>query len=212
MFDPADDFVLAADGHAAVALVRAGGSSIDVPHALRQAVRRLGPEFGEPRSVAGEAVWHLPASETGSPPRPGDVVIDANGRGWTLLDVRAETLGSRWRCAARDIAAAFELTDAIDVERAIWTKGPSGVPEAAWSVWRSGVAARIEPIGGSLEQPHQARAARQDVRVYLAGDVPLKAEHRLRSPDGAIYAIRAWRAATLGRPMEVDATQLTATP
>ena len=60
------------------------------------------------------------------PPRLGDVILDAAGGRWTVLEVKRATLGARWCCSSRDVAIAFGLDDTISVLKATDSRGGCG--------------------------------------------------------------------------------------
>jgi hypothetical protein len=204
--DPSHDFCDVVDRLEAVAVTRPG-SSIRVPvaHALRQAVRTREAEASAGRYTASDVAWHLPAAELPEPPRLGDAIVDGEGQSWTVLDVRLTTLGSRWRCVARNLAIAEGLDQCIDIEKATYTKSAAGTTEPSWSTWRSGVRARIQPAECEVGQNHERLGTRARYRVYLAENVLLDHTHRLRGPDGAVYRILASRRAErIDALMEID--------
>ncbi len=121
MFDPSDDLSSVADGVETVTLLRRGRTPGDagtaIAHALRRAitageaamiasgdVRKQVPSGGQ--QLADDLVWHLPVAELPDAPRLGDVILDGDGRRWTILAVKLATLGVRWRCETRDVGIA----------------------------------------------------------------------------------------------------------
>lgn len=195
-FDPSDDLASVADGLQSVTVKRPGSSeSTEVTHALMRAVRTRELEESNGRYTAGDVAWHLPASELAAPPRPGDVIVDADGRRWTVLDVQQTVLGSRWRCVARNLAVVHGLDTYVDVEQATYTKGTGGAERATWHVWRTGLAARIQPAEIQVKDEHDRRTTAARFKVFLAEDLELDHTHRIKGPDGAIYRILACRKA-----------------
>jgi len=195
-FDPSDDLAGVTDGLTSVTVTRPGSSdSSEVTHALRRAIRTRELEESNGRYTAGDVAWHLPASELAAPPRPGDVIVDADGRRFTLLDVQQTVLGSRWRCVARNLAVVHGLDTYVDVERATATKGTAGAERATWHIWRSGLAARIQPAESAVTNRHDRRTTNARFKVFLAQDLDLDHTHRIKGPDGTIYRILACRKA-----------------
>ena len=132
MFDPSNDLSTVADGLETVTLLRRGRTPGDagtlIAHALRRAitageaavintgdVRKQVPSGG--RQLANDLVWHLPVVELPDAPQLGDVILDGDGRRWTILTVKLATLGARWRCETRDVGIAVGLDDAISVQK-----------------------------------------------------------------------------------------------
>lgn len=210
MFDPNDDFPNVADGLEAVTVIRLGSAdAIAVAHALRQAVHTREAERSQGRYTAADVGWSLPASEVSEPLRPGDVIMDSSGQRWTVLEVSQLTRGSRWRCVARNLAVFHGLDDAIDLEKADFTKGQGGAEEPAWLVWRSGLRARIQPVEAAIDARHGRRTTARRFKVFVEDPVPVDATMRIRGPDGAIYAITACRKAeAIDALMEIDAVHV----
>ncbi len=209
MFDPSEDFLDVIDGLEAVTLARADGSpSVAVSHALRLAVRTREAAPAAGHCQASDVVWHLPAAELPEGPRLGDAIVDAADRRWTILEVHFAARGSRWRCTARDLAIAAGLDATVDVEQATYAKGESGADVPTWSVWRAGLAARIQPIAAEIRTAEGRQVAATRVTIYLAGDVGVDPAHRIRGPDGRIYTILGVRKASRADALvEIDAVR-----
>lgn len=206
MFDPSDDFASVTDALEAVIVRRAGSSAaMEVAHALRRAVRTREAERSEGRYTAHDVVWHLPAAEVSEPPRPGDVIVDADAEHWTVLEVAQVTLQSRWRCVARNLAVFHGLDDHIDLERAEFAKGEGGAEEPAWHVWKAGLRARIQPAAADLRTDHDRPILAARYKVFLADEVPIDRTLRIRGPDGAIYTVTGFRKAdAIDALLEID--------
>jgi len=206
MFDPSDDFAAVIDGLASVVVVRPGTSArTEVAHALRQAVRTRQSEQSRERPATADVVWHLPASELSEPPRLGDVILDADGVRWTILDVRQTMLGTRWRCVARNLALYHGLDAFVDVEKTSYVKGSGGADEPAWHAWKTGLRAKIQPAGAALGQADQRQITAARFTVFLAEDLPVDHTHRIKAADGTIYAITGFRKAErIDALMEID--------
>jgi len=207
MFDPSGDLANVADGLEAVRVTRRGSSvSTTVAHALRQAVRTREAQRSQGRYTAGDVVWHLPASELTEPPRPGDILVDAGGHRWTVLEAGQAALASRWRCVARDLAVLHGLDDYIDVEKAEFAKGTGGADEPSWHVWKAGLPARIQPASAAVRTEHDQQTTTARFKVFLADDVALDHTMRIRGPDGAVYSIVGLsKAESIDALLEIDA-------
>ena len=193
MFDPGDDFAQVTDGLVAVTLLRQGSSaSAVVDHALRQAARIRAGEGSAVPEAGADAVWHLPVAELADPPQPGDAILDA-GRRWTVLSVRRTGLGGRWRCLARDLAAAYGLDAYVDVEKAAYARGPDGADVPTWNPWRTGLAARIRPVEAAVTDENQRLRTAARFTVLVAGGLEVDHTHRVKGPDGTIYTVLACR-------------------
>jgi len=194
MFDPSDDFAQVADGLVAVTLLRQGSSApAVVAHALRQATRIHAGEGSSVPEAGADAVWHLPVGELADPPQPGDAILEAAGRRWTVLSVRHTGLGGRWRCLARDLAAAYGLDAYVDVEKATYAKGPDGADVPTWNPWRTGLPARIRPVEAAVTDENQRHRTAARFAVLVAGGLEVDHTHRVKGPDGAIYTVLACR-------------------
>jgi hypothetical protein len=199
MFDPSDDFASVADGTEAVTLLRRGRTPGDagtaIAHALRRAitageaaivntgdVSKQVPSGG--RQLADDLVWHLPVAELPDAPRLGDVILDGDGRRWTVLTVKLATLGVRWRCETRDVAIATGLDDAISVQK------NAGDPSAPiWQTWKTGIRARIQPLKTTIDSSAATPSTTTRYRIFLAENLDVDHTCRIRGADGTIYTI-----------------------
>jgi hypothetical protein len=202
MLDPSNDFTTITDGVEAVTLLRRGGDTAGTPvsHAWRRAVttseatiinsgnvRKTMPSGGQ--YMAGDVVWNLPAGELPAAPRLGDAILDGAGGRWTILAVKLVTLGSRWRCTARNLVIAHRLDDTITVLKAVFTKSSCGAAEPVWHTWRTGIRARIQPAEVKMQTDAQARRSVLEHRIFLAEELTLDQTHRILGPDGQAYRI-----------------------
>jgi hypothetical protein len=208
-FDPADDFANVTDGLEPVTLLRPGSAATSIGGALRAAVSTAEARASEGKHTAGDVVWHVPAAEVAGPPVPGDVIVDAAGGRWTVLGVRRATAGSRWRCACRNLAIAGGLDQHVDIEQATYIKGEHGAEHAAWRPWRTGVAARIQPVRSRATEEHQRRATTAEFVVFLAESLVVDHTHRIKSPDGSLYrVVGSRRAERIDALMEIDVVRV----
>lgn len=79
-----------------------GAQTIVVPSALRRSLSR-DVTLHSGLSIAGEGiVWNLPQAPLGNDRdlRPGDTIV-AGIETWSIVAVRLEALGTRWRCVCR---------------------------------------------------------------------------------------------------------------
>jgi hypothetical protein len=208
--DLSTDFVTAADGLESVTLRRRGqspgGPGVVVSHALRKSITMREAAASGGRYTASDVVWHLPVAELPEAPRLGDVLRDSSGRRWTVLEVAHTVLGTRWRCASRNLAVVHALDDTITVLRAVYAKGDCGAAEAVWRPWKTGVRARIQPVAAEIAANHQARQTSTRFRIFVEDDLVLDHTHRIQGPDGTIYKVLATRAAErIGELCSIDA-------
>lgn len=180
------------DGLAAVTVVRRGeASGVVVSHALRRQVGSR--KLSDSGALASDAAWHLPTAELPFEPRPGDAIVDGDGARWTVLAARRSPLTGRWRCRARNLVVAYGLDEAVDIERACYTKNVTGEEQAVWQTVQSGAAARIEPIAAEVRQTHDRRHTRARYRVFVADGESFDHACRLKDAGGRAYAIRRVR-------------------
>jgi hypothetical protein len=198
-FTTADDFAAIADGLESVTLLRRespSGPGEVISHALRRTIDTA-EVIGENRKTiesdgrytAADAAWSLPAEEAPDAPRLGDVLQDAAGRRWTILEVQLVAMSARWRCRTRELAIAYGLEDVIDVLVAEYSKSESGAAETAWSVLHAGVRGRIQPLDTQIAAAHSAQNSVHRRRIILEEAFDLDHTHRLRGPDGTLYRI-----------------------
>jgi hypothetical protein len=197
-FDPSDDLSTVADGTERVTLLRRGSTTgaagTVIAHALRRAItageaaivnrgdiHKHVPSGGVQR--ADDLVWHLPVAELIEAPRLGDVVLDGEGRRWTVLVVKRATLGARWRCETRDVAIAHGLDDTISVLKSAGTSGPT------WRTWKTGIRARIQPIETKILADAETPSTTTTYRIFVEEQLELDHTCRLRGADGLIYTI-----------------------
>jgi hypothetical protein len=205
-FDAGNDLVDVADGLAPVTVTRPGSSgSTQVAHALRRMVRVREIQELDGQYRASDVTWHLPVGEMPSRPRLGDVIIDAEGQRWTVLDVQKASAESRWRCVCRDLAVVHGLDQYVDIEKAAYTKSDDGVDAPAWRAWKTGLKAKIQPVESRTGQRHGRRVTRARFKILLAEDLALDHTHRVRGPDATVYRITgSQRAERIERLMEID--------
>src|SRR3972149_4592103 len=123
-FDPAADFVQITDHAETVTLLRRGAMSVDAGTVIHNALRRAlrSGEFAartrndtrqfinsDGQCIAADTNWHLPAVELDKPPSIGDVIIDADNRRWTILEIDLIVLPTRWGCLARELSLAHGI-------------------------------------------------------------------------------------------------------
>jgi hypothetical protein len=223
-FDPNADFSRVIDNTESVTLLRRGTTPGDagttIIHALRRSiqsgelasrnsneVRRYFNTDGQ--CLTADVVWHLPAAELDDPPRIGDMILDGNGRRWTILEIAQIMLGARWKCSARELSIAYALDDTITVLKAEYAKSASGAAEPSWQIWRTGVRARIQPVDVQIGVDHSAKCTNSAYRIFLADDLMLDHTHRIRSADGTLYQITSSTgAARLGELQTVEAVKV----
>jgi hypothetical protein len=221
LFDPSDDLAAVSDGLETVTLLRRGSTpgspGTVITHALRRAivvseatvvtvsdVHKQVASGG--RNKAADVAWHLPVAELPESPQMGDWIVDGDRGRWTITEVRRTTLGTRWRCTARNVAIAFGLDDTISVLKATYAKGPGGAAEPTWRVWKTGVRAAIQPQQIKVVADADTHATTSQYRIFVEEELELDHTCRIRDADGTLYAIlRATGADRIGELQVIDA-------
>jgi hypothetical protein len=203
MFDPSDDLAAVADGLETVTLLRRGSTlgvaGTVIAHALRRAMSAAEAAIvtrgdihknvaSAGQHMAFALVWHLPIVELPTAPRLGDVILDAQGQRWTILEVKRATLGVRWRCETKNVAVAFGLDDTISVVKAA---GTSGSGETVWQTWRTGIRARVQPNFTSITRTDEVSTTITHYRIFVEENVEVDHTCCIRGADGMIYTITA---------------------
>ena len=200
-FDSSNDFADVVDGLETATLKRRGSSDdVTVAGALRRSVTvreaRVRNRYdtwkhvsGDGRSTASDLVWHLPAAGLSDPPLPGDVILDGDAQRWTILQSQLAAQTARFVCVTCNLAVVFGLDDTIAILKATYAKGTCGATEATWRTWKTGVRARIQIATTDVRTDHQATAAKIRYRIFIEEDLALDHTHRVRGPDGTLYAI-----------------------
>lgn len=187
------------DGLEAVTLLPAGiGTEVAIGKALRRRPSRRELEASGGKYLAEDVRWHLPAAALSSPPLPGARIVDAAGEHWTVLAVDREALGSRWACWSRNLAVAGGLEEVVAIETAVWSKDEHGAPLAAWSVYRTAVRARVQPVESAEQSADDQRRTPRRYRAFVAEPLPLDADLRIVR-DGRAYRVLGYR-----RPERID--------
>lgn len=168
------------DGVEAVTFSPAGGGApVLVEHALRRRARESEAAASGGAYTAHDVKWFLSTVDLAARPTPGATITDAAGDVWTVLDVWPDALNAAWRCRARNLVLAENLSQRISVLRATWRATAAGAAEAVWIGEASDVPARIQPIETDVKTEHAQRIARETHRVYLGQPLALDANHRI---------------------------------
>ncbi len=205
------DFVTVTDGLYPVTLTRPNEPlTVHIAHALRLTIRTEEARHSGGHYTTSDVVWHLPAVELPHAPHLGDVLIDPQGRRWTLLQIQEAAQGRRWRCVARNLTAVHGLDQTVDIEKATYSKSLRGASQVTWAPWRTGLQARIQPRTVAVDERHDRLDAVAQFTVVLAENVEVDQTHRLKGPDGTLYRILASRRAErIDALMELDVERIT---
>jgi hypothetical protein len=183
------DFALMCDGLEAASLRRAGGDVLPLTAALRVSHREVEAEPSGGAVVRADAVWRvqLPADEP--PPRLGEAIVDAAGGRWTILSISEWRELYVWECATRELRIAYGCNDRIDVERPAWEDGEEGPVITGWNYVQTAIPVRIQPDAIVLDESVDPPRGVARWKIILGEQIPLKADDRLTTADGAIYRV-----------------------
>lgn len=189
--DIADDFLEVADNLVEVKLRDRCGNTKAIDHCLRRAVSAREAARSNGRFQTSDTVFHLATSEVPLMPALGSKIIDDQGS-WTVLSVERQTLSSRWRCVARNLAIAHCLTEIFHLEKATFSKNPNGAQVPTWIRVAEKIKGRVQPMGAEREVKHGLRNAPQLVAVFLEENLVISENHRFVDAAGTIYLVKSW--------------------
>lgn len=187
------------DGTQAVTLesVRAGrGPRLDhVGTAKRRNIRGAEKSPSQGTYVGYEVNWHLPTVllSPGLTPKPGDAILEEDGRRWTVLTVAANRQGYTYACGCVDLVLANDLREAIDIERPTveYDAGgfarkryPSGTePDLGGSYVARNLAASVQLTQAAREDQRGVRGFLGTYDVVLGAPVEVTMEDRVKWTD-----------------------------
>ncbi len=199
-----DDLAMA-DGLETVTLEARDGSELaTIAGALRRAITTAEAAASNGWHQTGDVRWHLPVAALPEAPPLGSRLVDAADGQWTVLAVERATLGTRWACDTRNLALTGGLDERVTIQLAAVSKGEHGEPILAWSDWRTGVAARVQPQSAEATVEHQRRMVRVSHVAYLAEPLELSHLHRIVRGDTNYAVLRLRRAERIDALTEVD--------
>lgn len=191
-----DDMSQFADRLETVTYVRRDHTwGVTITGALRRAVT-LRREDRDNGWSGADTVWHLPEHAVPGGLRPGDHLIDAANRRWTVLVVSPTATG-RLMAWTRDWLASFSAARTVDVEKADITPGENAQPIVRWRT----VAAAIPAEFVSCQSPESDPSNQLPIyRVLILFDGP-PGRYRIKTSDGCIYRVlKSERPALAGHP------------
>lgn len=197
--DLSHDLLTVADGLEIVALRRRNGEVTPALHGLQRPLARQAP--GGNAELRADVHWHLSAAECPQAPAAGDVIVDPQGRQWTVLECDAMALASRWVCTCCNLVVAYALDEVVTIDQADYYKSADGAVLPQWYTWRTGIAARITPqplppaVAGQLPGPRR-------FNVIVGQQLNLGRRHRIRTADGRAYHVIGYRPAQ--QPGQLD--------
>lgn len=164
---------------------------------------------------ASDTVWHIPTREfvVTTKPKPGDTVTEWDGTVWTVLEVGHHALTGNWRCVARNLTVAYDLSQRITIETCGTVENGIGkdVAAAMTQSWRDryvNIPARMQPIQDELVTDQLQRGAQRRYTVFVDRELDVRNDagfDRIRF-DGVLYAITGYRnAERIDMLPEIDA-------
>lgn len=193
-FDPSTDFADIADHLEPVTLRRRGnGATSAIAGALRRGISQSEVASSDGKYLTSDVRWHLADADLSTTPEVGDYIVDAAGNNFTILELRHQTVASRWLAMGRDLTIAHSLCDRVDIQVAVITQGTAGEQVVTWQDFLPGIHARIQPIATGTHEAEDRRTARTTHTIFVDEPLELNAQHRAVGADGTIYRIVAYK-------------------
>jgi len=187
--DQAADIWVILDGLERVEIWRPGTSEpLGVVEALRAQCRQAEGAISAGDYLAADILWYVPALDAAEI-RPGDQVHSGDNRRWTVLKVEPLARGQRLRLWCRDLVVAWRLDRYVHIEVGQPVKQPDGSTTIRWTVWRSGVRARVQPWQTVFGRSAGRKSIERRYVVYLDEAPPMDRPVRLRSPRGRVLEV-----------------------
>jgi hypothetical protein len=142
-----------------------------------------------PGVAQSDVVWQFHWGPGFDLPRIGDTIIDAANDCWTILSIEERVANTRLRCVTRNLQIVHQLLDRVDIQIAIWEDSGGGPEIVGWTVLRSAVPARIQPIQTTIDNAVDPPTSAATFRIMLADDIPLDHNHRLVGSDGTTFQL-----------------------
>lgn len=175
------DFALVYDNLEAVTYLSAtrGSGDVDyVPAAKRRPLRKAELAASGGAYTSLDRVWLIPSTSflPDFQPKPADVVTDAGGATWTVLDVEAgkESYGGpTWKLTTRNPIIAYQLQDLVDVQQSGLSLDAAGVAVRAWppaggTVLAAAAPCRVQPLSQEVKDERGLRGGETHYSIHLA--------------------------------------------
>jgi hypothetical protein len=160
------------------------------------------------RVVRTDVVWQIAWDNVNDDPRPGDWIVDADGRKWTVLAIEWRGARSRLNVETRQWAI-LGPTAWIDVQQAVWDDLGSGPEIVDWQTIQTAVPAWIQPLQTTVDTAADPISSTATYEVYLGEPLTLDHNHRVVGADGTVYELMdVTRAARIDRPAVLTARKL----
>lgn len=177
--------------------------------ALRHQVTEAEAEASEGAVTTQDVSWNLPAVQVVDRPRPGSEILEDNSSGmegdpiiWTILTVDLATLGSRYRCACRDLALAFGLNEKVNILRPNLQQDAAGAWTPDFFPAYLDVPAKFQEVEGLEVRERGKRTTETRYNVFLGRRLRLSIEYQVVDQDGLVYELLGWTT-----PDQIDALQ-----
>lgn len=161
--------------------VRRTGSMADVvPVAMRRQLTVKEQAASRGAYQGGDLIWEVPAvlMQVG-PCKPADVLNDVEGDGvdYTVLSADRACEGSVWTLHTRSLAIAYDLQDAVDIERALVAESDTGArlkqwPPDAGTVLYPSLACRVQPVDSEVGEERGLTGFVTKYQVFLSRATP----------------------------------------
>ena len=195
-FQPADDFSSFIDGAETVTLRRRGcDETISVPTAYRLKVTAEEALSSDGKVEQYDTDWHLQLPSGTLAPSVGDMVIDAQDRCWTILEVKHLTRLERWKCSTRELSVAYGVHDRVVVERPVWDYSGTGPAVSGWNYAFTALPVRIQPLEVDVAITEDGIFTKAYFEIIFAEQVALEPYDRFVAEDGTIYTMVSYEGA-----------------
>lgn len=138
-----------------------------------------------------DADWHLQLGEADTPPRLGDVVVDAQGNRWTVLEVEQLAALGRYKCATRELRIAYGCCERVDLMRAVWEDSEI----VDWAYVMTALPVRIQPDEAVVDTSTDPPTTEFRYRIIFGEMFDLVTDDRFMAEDGTIYELRSYKQA-----------------
>lgn len=126
----------------------------------------------------GQLLWNIPALQMRiGPPKEGDVITDGDGQDWTVLSHAYSAERAWWDLTCINLAIAYDLRDAIDIQRAglVYDAGGLAVktfPPDAGSTLYTSLTCRVQEISREEKEERGLMGTSTAYRIYLGRQTP----------------------------------------
>lgn len=160
--------------------------------AVRRSATRGDAHASQGRLLSELTVFHIAAGDDMPEPEIGATFTEADGAAWTVVELRREAGGARWRCLCRRRTVVAEIGEFATIYRAVWQQNEAGVPVAQWIELRRVPAVRVQPIDDAvarqtdaLSQSSDSARRRATNRAFFVERFDIDDNCRLRAGDQA---------------------------